>query len=73
MTYTTTTINANFRIKVFGIVDGKKINQLFGCSGVARLIDGEMFDRLTCRAFRCKDDVCHCRLRRGLKVSFYAR
>lgn len=73
MTYTTTKINANFRIKVFGLVEGKKYNQLFGCSGAARLIGEEMFDKLVCRAFRSKGDACHCRLRRGLKVSFYVR
>ena len=73
MTYSTKQINSNFRIKVFGTADGRKYNTLVGCSGAINIIGAEMFDKLTIRAFRSTGDCCHCRLRRGLKVSFYVR
>lgn len=72
MNYTTKEINRNFLIKVFGRVDGKKINTLVGVEGAINLIGIEMFNKLLDRAFRCMDDVCVCKLRRGIQVSFYA-
>lgn len=35
--YSTKSINRNFRIKVNGIVDGKKINKLVGVKGLIEL------------------------------------
>lgn len=66
-------INANFKIKVFGYLNGKKINTLVGVSGLIELLDGaiDLVNRLLVRAFASKGDVCHCKLRRGLKISFY--
>ena len=64
----------NFRIKVFGQDEsGRKVNQLFGVSGIINLIGVEMVNKLLERAFACLDDVCVCNLRRGLKVSFYVK
>ena len=73
--YTTTEINKNFRIKVFGIDEtGKKVNKLMGVSGAMRLVgDIKIFNNLLDRAFNSMDDVCVCKLRRGLKVSFYVK
>ena len=73
--YTTTEINRNFRIKVFGIDEtGKKVNKLMGVSGAMRLVgDIKIFNNLLDRAFNCMDDVCVCKLRRGVKVSFYVK
>ena len=68
---TTKEINMNFRIKVNGIVDGKKINTLVGVSGLIKLVGVEMANKLLRRAFRCVKDAEHCKLRRGLKISFY--
>ena len=53
--YTTKQINANFRIKVSGVFNGKKINKLLK------------------RAFSSLADKCVCKLRRGLKFSFYCK
>lgn len=39
LNYSTSMINANFKIKVFGVVNGKKINTLVGVSGLIRLLD----------------------------------
>lgn len=69
--YTTKEINRNFRIKINGIVDGKKINTLVGVSGLIKLVGVEIANKLLRRAFRCVKDAEHCKLRRGLKISFY--
>lgn len=71
MIYTKTEINRNFKIKVFGFVDGKKVNMLVGVSGACRMIGEDMFSKLVNRAFNGMDDKCVCKLRRGLKVTFY--
>lgn len=71
--YTTREINANYKIKVSGLFDGKKINTLVGVSGLVRIVaDLELTNRLLDRAFNCLDDKCVCKLRRGIKISFYA-
>ncbi len=70
--YTTKEINSNFKLKVFGMVDGKKVNTLVGVDGLIRVVgDIALTNRLLDRAFNCMDDVCVCRLRRGVKISFY--
>ena len=71
--YTTSEINRNFKIKVSGYVNGKKVNTLVGVSGLIRMLEGavDLINRLLDRAFNCMDDKCACKLRRGLKVSFY--
>ena len=71
--YSTAQINGNFKIKVSGYVNGKKVNTLVGVSGLVRMLDGaiDLINRLLDRAFNCQGDVCHCKLRRGVKVSFY--
>ena len=73
LNYSTSEINANFKIKVFGRLNGKKINTLVGVSGLINLLDGaiDLVNRLLDRAFSSMGDVCHCKLRRGLKISFY--
>ena len=72
--YTTTEINKNFRIKVFGRnAEGKKINTLMGVAGILALIGEELLNKFLRRAFSCMEDVCVCKLRRGLKVSFYVK
>lgn len=70
--YTTKSINRNFKIKVSGIVADSKINTLVGVSGLVRLVnDIELTNRLLDRAFASKDDKVVCKLRRGIKISFY--
>jgi len=73
LNYSTSEINRNFKIKVFGYIDGKKINTLVGVSGLLNLLDGatDLMNRLLDRAFNSKGDKCVCKLRRGLQVSFY--
>lgn len=70
--YTTKEINGNYKIKVSGMFDGVKVNTLVGVSGLLKMVDDiELTNRLLDRAFDCMGDVCVCKLRRGLKISFY--
>lgn len=70
--YTTKEINHNYKIKVSGLYEGCKINTLVGVSGLVRLVgDVELINRLLDRAFNDMSDCCVCKLRRGLKISFY--
>lgn len=68
--YTTKEINRNFRIKINGIVDGKKVNKLVGVKG---LIGVEMANKMLRRAFNGTDDKTVCKLRRGIKILFYVK
>lgn len=70
--YTTAEINRTFKIKVSGVnFEGKKMNVLVGVSGLIRLIGVDLTNTLLNRAFNCMDDKQVCKLRRGLKVTFY--
>ena len=70
--YTTREINRNYKIKVSGVYDGNKINTLVGVAGLIRLVgDIELTNRLLDRAFNDMTDCCVCKLRRGIKISFY--
>lgn len=72
LAYTTKQINRNYRIKVSGIDNnGNKINKLVGVSGAIDLIGIEMLNKFLDRASNCMEDVCVCKLRRGIKFSFY--
>ena len=74
MQYTTKFINQNFRIKVYGRDEnGKRINTLLGVSGIIRMIGVELFNKFIKRALECMQDVCVCKLRRGLQVSLYVK
>ena len=70
--YKTREINHNFKIKVAGNYEGQKVNTLVGESGLIKMVnDIELTNRLLDRAFNTMEDVCVCRLRRGIKISFY--
>lgn len=73
LAYTTREINHNFKIKISGMVDGRKVNTLVGVRGlIAYVGDVELVNRLLGRAFHCMDDKQVCKLRRGIRISFYA-
>ncbi len=70
--YTTREINGNYKIKVSGLFDGKKVNTLVGVSGFIKMVnDVDLCNRLLDRAFSSLEDKCVCKLRRGIKISFY--
>ena len=71
---TTSWINSNFRIKVYGRdEDGKRINSLFGVSGIIAMIGETLFYKFLERAIKSMADKCVCKLRRGLQISFYVK
>lgn len=72
MEYTTTYINRNYLIKVYGLdFEGKRINKLVGVSGLVALIGVELVNKFINRAEKAAADCTVCKLRRGLKVSLY--
>lgn len=74
LAYSTKEINSNYRIKVSGVdANGNRVHKLVGVSGAINLIGVELFNKFLNRAFACMDDVCVCKLRRGLKFSFYIK
>lgn len=75
LAFTTSEINRNFRIKVYGLDEnGNKVNKLTGVSGLLALVgDIALVNRLLKRAFDCILDACVCKLRRGLKITFYGK
>lgn len=74
LSYSTSEINRNFKIKVAGFNnDSKKLNTLVGVSGLVKLIGAELADKFVKRAFENSfyEDHTICKLRRGLKITFY--
>lgn len=72
--YSTKFINQNFRIKVYGRDEkGRRINSLYGVSGIIEMIGEELFFKFIRRAIESMRDVCVCKLRRGLVVSLYVK
>lgn len=74
LNYTKSFINRNFRMKVYGIDEnGNRINKLVGVAGLIALIGIELFNKFVDRALNAGLDKVVCKLRRGLKISFYAK
>lgn len=74
MVHTSKTINRNFLIKASGIDnEGKRINKLVGVSGLLSLIGETLADKFITRAFNSGEDLCRCKLRRGLRITFYCK
>lgn len=73
--YPSSHINRNYLIKVNGLSpSGDKLNVLVGVSGAIALIGEELFYKFVGRAERdINNDVTHCKLRRGIKFSFYRK
>jgi hypothetical protein len=72
--YSTKFINQNFRIKVYGMDEnGRRINSLYGVSGIIAMIGEELLYKFIRRAIERMQDVCVCKLRRGLVVSLYVK
>lgn len=72
LTFSKREINRNFIIKVSGLYNEQKINKAVGVSGFLTLVDDiALANRLLERAFDCPNDKCVCKLRRGLRISFY--
>ena len=72
--YTKNAINRTFLIKVYGFVNGARVNTLLGVAGALSIL-GDLFYRLVARAMRHLGEKGKtvCRLRRGLKITFYEK
>ena len=78
MTYSTSQINRDFRIKVYGYNNSdERLNLLVGVSGLIRLVGEELADTLVKRAFKnsyfVQNGKVVCKLRRGMKITFYQK
>lgn len=74
MVYSTTQINRNFRIKVYGRdAQGRRVNRLVGVSGLIALIGEKFADKFIVKAFKSKLDNFVAKLRRGIKITFYGK
>ena len=72
MKFTSRQINRNFKIKVNGTFEGKKVNTLVGVAGFIKMVgDLALVERLLDRAFDSTEDKVVCRIRRGIKFTFY--
>lgn len=71
----TKTINKNFKIKVYGLVNGVKVNKLVGVKGLLEILGGslEKLAKLLDRAFKSRADKCRCKMRGGVAITFYAK
>lgn len=71
--FSTSQINQNFKIKVHTTNKyGKNLNTLVGVSGLIRLIGVEMANKFLQRSFNAQTDRTVCKLRSGVRVTFYA-
>lgn len=74
LNFSTRLINLNFRIKISGVDEnGKKINTLVGVAGLIKAIGIELANKFLAKAFDKGMDKLICKLRRGIKISFYSK
>lgn len=73
MMYSTSQINRDFLINIEERRDGKRVSRkLVGVSGLINAIGEELANKFIARAYAAINaDVCVCKLRRGVQVSFY--
>lgn len=73
--FLTKVVNRDFRIKVFGVVNNRKVNTLVGVAGLISLVGVDQANKLTARAFKNSyyNDNVVCKLRRGVQVTFYSK
>lgn len=69
----TSEINRHFRIKISGVRDGVKYNKLVGVSGLINIIGVDLANKFIERAFNSLQDKEVCKLRTGLKITFYSK
>lgn len=67
------TVNRDFRIKVNGIYRGRYISRLVGKKGLVHIVGADHAEKMIARAYRNGDMKVACKLRRGIKVTFYAK
>lgn len=63
----------DWKIKVYGWIDGQLINKLVGVRTLLNMLGEELFNRFINRAYNSWQDVCACKVYGGIKVTFYAQ
>lgn len=72
LNYSTREINRNFKIKIYGYDEqGNRIDKAVGVKGLIEFIGVDLANKQLNRAFSTPDDKCICKLRRGIKVTYY--
>lgn len=71
LNYTTSQVNRDYKIKVYGMYNDKKVNTLVGVCGLIKMVGIDNANKMIARAMRSTGDKEVCKLRRGIKVTFY--
>ena len=67
-------VNLDYLIKVYGKGnDGVRVDKLVGIKGLIELVGEELAFSFIERAYLENQYKCICKLRRGLKVTFYSK
>lgn len=61
----------DYLIKVYGYINGQRINKLLGVYGLVELVGYERANKMLDRAYACTSDVQRCKVYGGVQVSFY--
>jgi len=66
-------VNLDYRIKVYGWRNGIFVDKLVGISGLVELVGTDLANKFIDRAYNENKEIYICKLRSGLKVTFYSK
>lgn len=72
MDFTTSQINRDFLINFQEFRNNKRNRHLIGVSTLIQIVGIELANKFVNRAYNSAADVCVCKLRRGVQISFYS-
>lgn len=61
----------DYLIKVYGWMNGVRLNKLLGVYGLVELVGYERANKMLERAYACTGDVQRCKVYGGVQISFY--
>lgn len=71
LNYSPKQIVKDYIIKVYGWMNGERLNKAVGVQGLVELIGYERANKMLTRAYACAGDVQRCKVYGGLQISFY--
>ena len=71
LNYSPKQIVKDYIIKVYGWMNGERLNKAVGVTGLVELIGYERANKMLNRAYACTGDVQRCKVYGGLQISFY--
>ena len=71
LNYAPKQIVKDYIIKVYGWMNGERLNKAVGVQGLVELIGYERANKMLTRAYACTGDVQRCKVYGGLQISFY--